>query len=431
VDGSGSVVVIGQENDPIAISYLTIKYSGAGVPLWTNRYQSQTDLSWAQAVALDTQGNVFVTGRSGATVAYASAGIPLWTNLSDLYVGNSIGTDRNGNVFVQGVSWNGSTDDYVTVAYSGAGVPLWTNRYGPGGGMVVDDNGTVFETGSFLNASGFTDYATVAYSNAGLPLWTNRYHGPGVGNAGAGAIAVDGGGNVFVAGLSYSGSGYDPATVAYSGSGIPLWTNHAPDGYYGQDKALAVDGGGNVFVTGTSGSNDFVTVAYSGAGAPLWTNRYGDGSGGAAAIVADAAGNVFVTGGSNDYALVTVAYSGSGAPLWTNSYKWPGVYETGVYDLGSSGMAVDAGGNVFITGEECNTARNIFRFATVKYSSSMQAYLTVQPQGTNLVLNWTNSAFSLQSAPAAPGAFTNLPGATSPYTNALSATQQFFRLMAP
>jgi hypothetical protein len=177
-----------------------------------------------------------------------------------------------------------------------------------------------------------------------------------------------------------------------------------------------------------------VTVAYSGAGAPLWTNRYGDGVGGAEAIVADAGGNVFVTGGSNDYALVTVAYSGSGVPLWTNSYKWPGVYETGVYDLGSRGMAVDAGGNVFVTGEECNAALNIFRFATVKYSSSVRAYLTVQPQGTNLVLNWTNSAFSLQSAPAITGTFTNLPGATSPYTNsptAPTAAQQFFRLTAP
>jgi hypothetical protein len=169
-----------------------------------------------------------------------------------------------------------------------------------------------------------------------------------------------------------------------------------------------------------------VTVAYSGAGAPLWTNRYGDGVGGAEGIVADAGGNVFVTGHSNDYAIVTVAYSGSGVPLWTNSYKWPGVYETG-----SSGMAVDAGGNVFITGEECNAALNIFRFATVKYSSSVRAYLTVQPQGNNLVLGWTNSAFGLQSAPAITGTFTNLPGATSPYTNSPTATQQFFRLMAP
>ena len=45
-----------------------------------------------------------------------------------------------------------------------------------------------------------------------------------------------------------------------------------------------------------------------------------------------------------------------------------------------------------------------------------------------LVLSWTNAGFSLQSAPAVTGTFTNLPGATSPYTNALTGAQQFFRL---
>jgi hypothetical protein len=34
----------------------------------------------------------------------------------------------------------------------------------------------------------------------------------------------------------------------------------------------------------------------------------------------------------------------------------------------------------------------------------------------------------LQSAPAVTGTFTNIPDATSPYTNPLSARQQFFRL---
>jgi hypothetical protein len=35
----------------------------------------------------------------------------------------------------------------------------------------------------------------------------------------------------------------------------------------------------------------------------------------------------------------------------------------------------------------------------------------------------------LQSAPAVTGTFTNIPGATnSPYTNPITAAQQFFRL---
>jgi uncharacterized repeat protein (TIGR03803 family) len=45
-----------------------------------------------------------------------------------------------------------------------------------------------------------------------------------------------------------------------------------------------------------------------------------------------------------------------------------------------------------------------------------------------IVLSWTNSAFKLQSAPALTGAYTTVAGAASPYTNALSGSQQYFRL---
>jgi hypothetical protein len=45
------------------------------------------------------------------------------------------------------------------------------------------------------------------------------------------------------------------------------------------------------------------------------------------------------------------------------------------------------------------------------------------------VLSWTNAGFNLQTAPVITGPFTNLPAATSPYTNPLTAPQQFFRLI--
>jgi hypothetical protein len=48
-----------------------------------------------------------------------------------------------------------------------------------------------------------------------------------------------------------------------------------------------------------------------------------------------------------------------------------------------------------------------------------------------LVLSWTDPTFALQSAPGTASAFTNIPGATSPYTNRITEVQQFFRLMQP
>jgi len=44
---------------------------------------------------------------------------------------------------------------------------------------------------------------TVAYSNSGLPLWTNRYNGPGNWEDYPLAIAVDKSGNVFVTKYSW------------------------------------------------------------------------------------------------------------------------------------------------------------------------------------------------------------------------------------
>jgi hypothetical protein len=56
--------------------------------------------------------------------------------------------------------------------------------------------------------------------------------------------------------------------------------------------------------------------------------------------------------------------------------------------------------------------------------------LKMQRIGNNAVLSWTNSTFALQAAPAAKGTYTNVPNATSPYTNPITATPRFFRLKA-
>jgi hypothetical protein len=91
-DADGNAIVAGYTDDGITgRDMLIIKYSGAGLPLWTNRYNGPANESdEASAVAVDASGNVFVTGSSASSV---------------------------GN------------DDYVSIKYSGAGVALWTNRY--------------------------------------------------------------------------------------------------------------------------------------------------------------------------------------------------------------------------------------------------------------------------------------------------------------
>ena len=44
------------------------------------------------------------------------------------------------------------------------------------------------------------------------------------------------------------------------------------------------------------------------------------------------------------------------------------------------------------------------------------------------VAGFDYTGYMLQSAPALTGTFTNLPAATSPYTNPITDPQQFYRL---
>jgi hypothetical protein len=377
VDGSGNVFVTGNSynNGFVGSDYATVAYSSGGVPLWTNRYNGPGNgEDQAFAVAVDTNGNVFVTGTS-----------------IDSGFGSYFGV-------------------YATIKYSGQGVPLWTNRYGNGGevalAVAVDANGNVFVTGGSAH-----DYATIKYSGAGVSLWTNRYNGPANVDDRATAMVVDGDGNVVVTGYSAgNGGGYDYATIKYSGAGVPLWTNryNGPANTEDNPEAVAVDGGGNVFVTGYSyGTNasglnrDYATIAYSSAGLPLWTNRYdgpGNSSDSAVGVAVDGSGNVFVTGssygtgGNTDYA--TIAYSGAGVPLWTNRYNGPGNSSDSAV-----GVAVDGSGNVFVTGGSWSVSSSI-DYATIRYSANARVPLLAIARTTanTLSVSWPSpsTGFALQ-----------------------------------
>jgi hypothetical protein len=351
-------------------------------------------------MALDRAGNVFVTGTSAsntngplfATVAYSNGGVPLWTNCfhSPLILfddeAQAIALDRSGAVYVTGTSWNNGFG-YTTIKYSNSGAPVWTNLFKASDSplnpiknfITVGRNGTVFVAGTVIRQTSEEDFATYAYSSDGIPLWTNYYNGIGNDADKPAAIAVDRHDNVFVTGPSYSipnitGTGLDFATVAYTSTGTPLWTNRFDGPGHRDDvpTAIVVDNQGDVFVGGSvaltmDGSPSYATLAYSSSGIPLWTNIYeGSGlDGQVAAMAIDARGNVFATGYSvangtgTDFA--TIEYSRAGQPLSTNRYNGP-VNDADV----PKAIAVGPNGEVYVTGASSGT--NGPAFVTIKYS---------------------------------------------------------------
>jgi hypothetical protein len=109
------------------------------VPLWTNRYNGPGNGDdFPYAMAVDGSGNVFVTGHSEgsvsstdyATIKYSNAGVPLWTNRydglgHDYDIPSAMAVDDSGNVFVAGYSTRSSGGfDMTTIKYAGTRVSL-------------------------------------------------------------------------------------------------------------------------------------------------------------------------------------------------------------------------------------------------------------------------------------------------------------------
>ncbi|MBS4015366.1 MAG: SBBP repeat-containing protein, partial [Candidatus Latescibacteria bacterium] len=336
VDVHGNVYVTGFSRSSGSFyseDYATIKYDSTGNQAWLARYNGPGYSSdQANAIAVDTFGNVYVTGvcndsNTGAdfaTIKYNSSGNQEWltpfngsgVNAPD--IAYAIALDNDGNVYVTGYSWAVSTgyENYATVKYNASGIEQWVAYYnGPGNysdhayAIAVDNSANVYVTGrSIISGSWNYDYATVKYNASGTEQWVARYNGTQNEVDEAKKIAVDNSGNVYVTGFSVgSGTGRDYVTIKYDSSGTEEWVMRytEPGNYRDEAYAIALDNSGNVYVTGVSygvgitGSPDYVTIKYNASGTQQWLARY-NGTGNtwdeARAITLDAAGNVYVTG---------------------------------------------------------------------------------------------------------------------------------------
>ncbi|HEV2436633.1 MAG TPA: LamG-like jellyroll fold domain-containing protein [Verrucomicrobiae bacterium] len=64
----------------------------------------------------------------------------------------------------------------------------------------------------------------------------------------------------------------------------------------------------------------------------------------------------------------------------------------------------------------------------VQVIGAVRPTLAIQKQGANVIISWNPVTGVLQSAASVSGPYSDILGSTSPYTNAVSGTQQFFRV---
>ncbi|MGQ0828243.1 MAG: SBBP repeat-containing protein [Bacteroidota bacterium] len=267
---------------------------------------------------------------------------------------------------------------------------LWATRYTSSGNnidkaedMIMDAAGNTYVTGIGRGASGGFDYITIKYNSAGVQQWKSEYNGTGNGLDDAHAITIDASGNVYVTGWSNGGAttGFDYATVKYNSAGVQQWASRYNNTTNGVDEAwdIGVDNAGNVYVTGTSdgtagNGSAATTVKYNSAGVQQNVVRYeGAGNGidaGFAIYVEPVSGIVYIAGHTfrstaNDFDFVTIKYTTALVQTWAPRYNGP----DSKYDEARA-IAVDAAGNVYVTGYSQTTILTDYNYSTVKYNSA-------------------------------------------------------------
>ena len=313
---------------------------------WLRTYRGY----WGVAVDMDSQGNVYTTGRGLDfavdnwdrdiyTIKYAPDGTQLWvrqyTNDDDAWLQhddpNWIRVDSQDNVLVLGSTHTmAASREAVLLKYDPTGVLLWERLHGgpgttpdEGGFMELDGLDNIYICGRTFGNQNW-DFFTAKYDPDGNPLWsrTRSFGLPDV----PVSLAVDGAGNVAVVGKNYS---TQIAAVVYDTDGNELWSDFLDDPNpaqgYGPVHAI-FDAEGNLLLTGYKGEVGLVNmllVKYAPGGSLLFERLYAEGS--SYRMRVDAAGNAIMTGQSwSTYDMITIKVDAQGNELWTAVHEWIG-----------------------------------------------------------------------------------------------------------
>lgn len=332
--------------------------------------------------------------------------------------GNGIAVDSAGNIYAVGQTnsagwvsggWDTSLDSSVAadgyvVKLNAAGEHVWSAYIGGDGGtdscaaVAVDASGNAYVTGNTTTpgwvGGGWRathpgtddDGFVIKLDSYGSHVWSTYIGGdsPDIGTD----VAVDGGGNVYAAGVTQSPSwvagGWDTShsgfldayLVKLNAEGGHEWSTFLGGTSDDLGYGVAVDGSGNVHVTGTTTSSawagaggwdatldglaDGFIAKFSPMGGYLWSTYVGGaGQDGLTDVVVDAGGTLYATGytmagewasggwdttfaGDSDGVVVKLASDGS--------HVWSTYFGGALREMGR-GIVLTPAGDVCVAGD--------------------------------------------------------------------------------
>ena len=364
-----------QGDSVISESSIRSTSTGALAWEWAQKAGGSSGDDQSNAVAVDSNGDVYITGAFEQTATFGS------TTLTS--AGN---------------------DDIFVAKMNSTGHWLWAVQAGgvsndEGMDIAIDSSGNIFLTGKFQNTAQFgSDSMTAGPTSnddffiAKLDMWGNWKWVEGVdchnnGRCYGTSVAVDSSGYAYVTGSFTRDIDFGTTTLTWAGVedifvakidtwGSWQWATMA-GGAQGYDVAHSIDVGpnGNAFIAGyfqftsdfgsdsitANGGSDIFIAKISQQGDWTWVEAAGGGSSSEAyAISVDSQGGVFVAGGF--YSGITfgnISYSSGGftnsfiakAIDQGNSVVWDWAIKVGSSSSNSAeGLTLDSNEDLLITG---------------------------------------------------------------------------------
>lgn len=373
-------------------------------------YLGGSGSDYGVGIAVDSAGRAYVTGRTLSLSSFPGAGGASSFRGTAPTTGSTL--SGGSDAFVTRLTADGSGQDFVTFL-GGSSVNVGFGIAVDGAGNIVVVGATrsnLFPTVNAVQSTyggGWSDAFVTKLNPAGNQILYSTYLG-GSGWDFAGRVALDAAGDAYLTGATssstyptanaaqphYGGGMRDAFVTALSPSGTLLYSTYLGGSGEDEGRGIAVDSAGNAYVAGQTQSSNFPTMGalqpalggsfdafvtkLSSAGAIVYSTYLGGSDlDNANGVAVDGAGEAVVVGStaSQNFPTANAAQGANGGGsclgLWfklgvcsdafitkLNANGTALVYSTYLGGSGKElgeGVALDSGGNAYVTGGTSST----------------------------------------------------------------------------